>query len=104
MCFISKFIEDIDGIPMTDTVIKPVTQTVTPAFVPSRWETVDPDQVVAQAITSSKWDTLDHPGDSSNKSPLSSISKNNESQNTTELDGSDESSRESNEQSSGDLR
>lgn len=96
--------EDIDGVPMTEGVSKPVNQMMTAAFVPSRWETVDPDQVVAQAITTSKWDTLDHPQDSINKSPNSTISKNNESQNTTELDGSDESSRGSNEQSSGDTR
>lgn len=30
-----------------------------PAFVPSKWETVDPDQIEAQAITTSKWDTLE---------------------------------------------
>lgn len=28
-------------------------------FIPSKWETVDPDQVEAQAITTSKWDTLE---------------------------------------------
>lgn len=30
-----------------------------PAFVPSKWETVDPEQIEAQAITTSKWDTLE---------------------------------------------
>lgn len=28
-------------------------------FIPSKWETVDPDQVEAQAITTTKWDTLE---------------------------------------------
>lgn len=28
-------------------------------FIPSKWETVDPEQIEAQAITTSKWDTLD---------------------------------------------
>jgi len=32
-----------------------------PGFIPSKWETVDPQQVEAQAITTSKWDTLDPP-------------------------------------------
>lgn len=29
-------------------------------FIPSRWETVDPDQVEAQAMTTSKWDQLEN--------------------------------------------
>lgn len=28
-------------------------------FIPSRWETVDPDQVEAQAMTTSKWDQIE---------------------------------------------
>lgn len=28
-------------------------------FIPSKWETVDPEQIEAQAITTSKWETLD---------------------------------------------
>lgn len=35
---------------------------MTPAaagFIPSKWETVDPEQIEAQAITTSKWETLD---------------------------------------------
>ena len=27
-----------------------------PGFVPSKWETIDPEDVQAQAVTSSKWD------------------------------------------------
>uniref|UniRef100_A0A336N3G9 CSON005757 protein n=1 Tax=Culicoides sonorensis TaxID=179676 RepID=A0A336N3G9_CULSO len=53
--------EDIDGVPLTDDIDgvpleeeKPVQR----AFIPSKWETVDPEQVEAQAVTTSKWDTL----------------------------------------------
>lgn len=55
--------DDLDGVPMeqvqksTDTK----SQAKMPGFIPSKWETVDPQQVEAQAITTSKWDTLDPP-------------------------------------------
>ncbi|XP_030379371.1 U2 snRNP-associated SURP motif-containing protein [Scaptodrosophila lebanonensis] len=56
--------EDFDGIPL-EQVQKPGSSTKTQAkvggFIPSKWETVDPQQVEAQAITTSKWDTLDPP-------------------------------------------
>lgn len=48
--------DDIDGIPLekfSANSLKPG------GFIPSKWETVDPDQIEAQAITTSKWDTLD---------------------------------------------
>uniref|UniRef100_A0A6B2EDE7 Putative splicing regulator n=1 Tax=Phlebotomus kandelakii TaxID=1109342 RepID=A0A6B2EDE7_9DIPT len=45
--------EDIDGIPMGNAFGKGAG-----AFVPSKWETVDPEQIEAQAITTSKWDKL----------------------------------------------
>ncbi|XP_055330103.1 U2 snRNP-associated SURP motif-containing protein-like [Paramacrobiotus metropolitanus] len=50
--------EDVDGAPLeepaaADTKPAPV------AFAPSRWETVDPEQVKAQAITTSKWDLVE---------------------------------------------
>lgn len=45
--------DDIDGIPL-DKV-----DNLTGGFIPSKWETVDPDQIEAQAITTSKWDTLE---------------------------------------------
>ncbi|KAJ6642766.1 U2 snRNP-associated SURP motif-containing protein [Pseudolycoriella hygida] len=53
------FDDDIDGIPLeklasSSTGLKPG------GFIPSKWETVDPDQIEAQAITTSKWDTLDN--------------------------------------------
>lgn len=47
--------DDIDGVPLKN-------QLGTGAgggFIPSKWETVDPKQIEAQAITTSKWDTLD---------------------------------------------
>lgn len=44
--------DDIDGVPIDDS------KTTQRAFIPSKWETVDPDQIEAQAVTTSKWDTL----------------------------------------------
>lgn len=46
--------EDIDGIPMDNLMMNKVG-----AFVPSKWETIPPNQVEAQAVTTSKWETLD---------------------------------------------
>lgn len=48
--------EDIDGVPLDKN---DVSNTIGGGFIPSKWETVDPDQVEAQAITTSKWDTLE---------------------------------------------
>ncbi|KAL1123660.1 hypothetical protein AAG570_002736 [Ranatra chinensis] len=44
--------EDIDGIP--SRLVPPPG-----AFVPSRWETVDPELIEAQAMTTSKWEMLE---------------------------------------------
>ncbi|XP_034478754.1 U2 snRNP-associated SURP motif-containing protein [Drosophila innubila] len=54
--------EDLDGVPL-EHVQKHAdkSQAKLPGFIPSKWETVDPQQVEAQAITTSKWDTLDPP-------------------------------------------
>ncbi|XP_016947312.1 U2 snRNP-associated SURP motif-containing protein [Drosophila biarmipes] len=52
------FDEDLDGVPL-EKDSKPTSKM--PGFIPSKWETVDPQQVEAQAITTSKWDTLDPP-------------------------------------------
>ncbi|XP_044741339.1 U2 snRNP-associated SURP motif-containing protein isoform X2 [Chrysoperla carnea] len=49
--------EDADGMPLTPPSNEE--KTATPMFVPSRWETVDPEQVEAQAMTTSKWDQLE---------------------------------------------
>lgn len=46
--------DDIDGIPIDSKDLKG-------GFIPSKWETIDPQQVQAQAITTSKWDTLEPP-------------------------------------------
>ncbi|GAB0097515.1 U2 snRNP-associated SURP motif-containing protein [Sergentomyia squamirostris] len=46
--------EDIDGIPLGNVGGRGGSG----AFVPSKWETVDPEQIEAQAITTSKWDKL----------------------------------------------
>lgn len=57
--------DDIDGVPLKED--DKHTSKNTRGFVPSKWETIAPDQVVAQAITTSKWDTLDHQGRESRK-------------------------------------
>lgn len=64
--------DDIDGIPMEDnrTQTKKMNdkKPIMPAgFVPSRWETVDPDQVEAQAMTTSKWEELEQNDDSNSQ-------------------------------------
>ncbi|XP_029165927.1 U2 snRNP-associated SURP motif-containing protein isoform X1 [Nylanderia fulva] len=66
--------EDIDGVPMDDddnvnTRNKDdEKKSAMPAgFVPSRWETVDPDQVEAQAMTTSKWEELGQNEDSNSQ-------------------------------------
>lgn len=52
--------EDLDGEPIDDDPPHKKKKT-TGAFVPSKWETVDPEQVEAQAMTTSKWDLLEPP-------------------------------------------
>lgn len=37
-------------------------------FILSKWETVDPDQIEAQAMTTSKWDLLENSQDVSQTS------------------------------------
>ncbi|XP_015591071.1 U2 snRNP-associated SURP motif-containing protein [Cephus cinctus] len=66
--------EDIDGIPMDDddnmgTLNKEDDKkpSMPAGFVPSRWETVDPDQVEAQAMTTSKWEELGQNDDSNSQ-------------------------------------
>ncbi|XP_033207968.1 U2 snRNP-associated SURP motif-containing protein isoform X2 [Belonocnema kinseyi] len=65
--------EDIDGIPMEDDdsenrMRDDDKKAAMPAgFVPSRWETVDPDQVEAQAMTTSKWEELEQNDDSNSQ-------------------------------------
>lgn len=49
--------DDIDGIPIDKLENSSASNTA--GFIPSKWETVDPEQIEAQAITTSKWDTLD---------------------------------------------
>lgn len=56
--------EDVDGVPLEESAPVPATPAVPAssssagAFVPSRWETVDPDDVAAGVVTTSKWDQL----------------------------------------------
>lgn len=50
---------DIDGIPIDSKNDRSPSTTAAAGFIPSKWETVDPEQIEAQAITTSKWETLD---------------------------------------------
>ncbi|XP_026670988.1 U2 snRNP-associated SURP motif-containing protein isoform X2 [Ceratina calcarata] len=70
--------EDIDGVPMDEDDATNVRSkdgggddkkpsSVPAGFVPSRWETVDPDQVEAQAMTTSKWEELGQNEDSNSQ-------------------------------------
>lgn len=65
--------DDIDGVPMDDddstsSKGREDKKISMPAgFVPSRWETVDPDQVEAQAMTTSKWEELEQNDDSNSQ-------------------------------------
>ncbi|XP_023226144.1 U2 snRNP-associated SURP motif-containing protein-like [Centruroides sculpturatus] len=55
------FSEDIDGQPMEESSGRSPSPKL--KFIPSKWETVDPETVEAQAITTSKWDLLDQQAD-----------------------------------------
>ncbi|KOX75852.1 U2 snRNP-associated SURP motif-containing protein [Melipona quadrifasciata] len=69
-----KVDEDIDGVPMDEDDSSNVQNkeddkkpSIPAGFVPSRWETVDPDQVEAQAMTTSKWEELGQNDDSNSQ-------------------------------------
>lgn len=53
-----EYDDDIDGVPLEE-VSKGGKSVRATGFIPSKWETIAPDQVEAQAITTSKWDTLE---------------------------------------------
>ncbi|CAG0881397.1 unnamed protein product [Darwinula stevensoni] len=52
---VKTFTDDIDGVPLNDEEERkePI------KYAPSKWETVDPEDVAAQAMTTSKWDLLE---------------------------------------------
>jgi len=59
---------DIDGIPIDNIDGEPMSGGDSASmlkFKPSKWETVDPDLVEAQAMTTSKWDTLEQTNEDS---------------------------------------
>lgn len=77
MCIFSCFFfekkvddQDIDGVPINRGDRSPVAA----GFIPSKWETVDPEQIEAQAITTSKWETLD-PVKESESQPATTLSE-----------------------------
>ncbi|GLV43053.1 uncharacterized protein CBL_14269 [Carabus blaptoides fortunei] len=66
---------DIDGIPLSGELYDEMSdkhgsqdskdREAPSGFIPSKWETIDPDQVEAQAMTTSKWDQLEGTEDNS---------------------------------------
>lgn len=64
------FKEDLDGMPMNnDKVRKSRKSSPKLKYAPSKWETVDPSVIEAQAMTTSKWDLLDQ----QDEDPLSKV-------------------------------
>ncbi|XP_017778699.1 PREDICTED: U2 snRNP-associated SURP motif-containing protein isoform X2 [Nicrophorus vespilloides] len=57
---------DYDGVVIDDSMDK--SSDTLSGFISSKWETVDPEQVAAQAITTSKWDMVENSGDNSGDS------------------------------------
>lgn len=55
--------DDLDGVPLDDDSAFSKSQKPkfdrSAAFVPSRWESVDPEEAEAQAMTTSKWELLE---------------------------------------------
>lgn len=56
--------DDLDGIPLEEeSTLQSKSQNPkfdrSAAFVPSRWESVDPEEAEAQAMTTSKWELLE---------------------------------------------
>lgn len=65
--------EDIDGIPLDG---EPSEKNIkAAAFVPSRWETVDPHEAEEQAMTTSKWEMLERENKSYNSESLDADSQ-----------------------------
>ena len=59
---------DVDGVPLEPKRPQMASSKAAapPGFVPSKWETVDPDEVQAQAVTS-KWDIFDQDDQAQNE-------------------------------------
>ncbi|XP_071542490.1 U2 snRNP-associated SURP motif-containing protein isoform X2 [Panulirus ornatus] len=49
--------DDVDGIPMKDPIV--ADNGPSPGFVSSKWESVSPKRVQAQAVTTSKWEVVE---------------------------------------------
>ncbi|KAK4313057.1 hypothetical protein Pmani_015576 [Petrolisthes manimaculis] len=86
--------DDVDGIPMKDNV--GADNGPSPGFVSSKWESVSPKRVQAQAVTTSKWEVVeanqsgDEAGNGSDSTPVYDNSGNhthNNSHDEDDLDG-----------------
>ncbi|VDL60515.1 unnamed protein product [Hymenolepis diminuta] len=58
--------EDIEGVPLdinslNASDVNKSTAAPAPLFVPSKWESVDPDKAVEEAVTSNRWDIFADP-------------------------------------------
>lgn len=60
--------EDLEGMPIIDELTEKNIKTA--AFVPSRWETVDPHEAEEQAMTTSKWEMLERENKSYNSESM----------------------------------
>ncbi|RZF47241.1 hypothetical protein LSTR_LSTR004950 [Laodelphax striatellus] len=78
--------DDIDGVPMDDDIDgtpldggenKPETEERPGGFVLSRWETVDPELIEAQAMTTSKWELLEQQQQNTNSQDADSQEESN---------------------------
>ncbi|XP_060877815.1 U2 snRNP-associated SURP motif-containing protein-like isoform X2 [Metopolophium dirhodum] len=56
--------DDIGGVPLTEVAVGKNIKAA--AFVPSKWETVDPHEAEEQAMTTSKWEMLERENKSHN--------------------------------------
>lgn len=63
--------DDIDGKPLDTGTPAPKKQPIG-AFVPSKWEEVDPELIEQQAMTTSKWELIEQQQQLANKWQASS--------------------------------
>jgi hypothetical protein len=64
---------DLDGMPLGPSNEKKKSGPAA-GFVPSKWETIDPEDVQAQAVTS-KWDIFDHDNDAESGKAVAAAKK-----------------------------
>ncbi|KAM7535632.1 hypothetical protein Aperf_G00000101170 [Anoplocephala perfoliata] len=74
--------EDIEGIPLDIGSLNPdanKSTTAAPLFVPSKWESVDPDKAVEEAVTSNRWDIFADPAALPEDPPVEAVASKDDS-------------------------